>query len=73
MTRTTIAAATAVCLSALLGGPVAYAHAIADARAFPVTLTIDDPGVADEASIPAFSFQQQATDPGTGPLAGLWG
>ncbi len=66
MTRTTLAAATAACLSALPGGPDAHAHAIAGARVFPVTLTIDDPGVADEASLPTFSVQQQPDDPDTG-------
>ncbi len=66
MTRSTIVAATAVALSALPGGPAAHAHAIAGARVFPVTLTIDDPGVADEASIPTFSFQRQPNDPDTG-------
>ena len=44
----------------------ARAHAIAGARVFPVTLTIDDPGVADEASIPTFSVQRQPNDPDTG-------
>jgi hypothetical protein len=62
----TIMAATAACLSALLGSAAAHAHAIAGARVFPVTLTIDDPGVADEASIPTFSFQRQPNDPDTG-------
>ena len=66
MTRSTLVAATAVALSALLSGPAAHAHAIAGARVFPVTLTLDDPGVADEASIPTFSFQQQPNDADTG-------
>jgi hypothetical protein len=38
----------------------ASAHAIAGARVFPVTLTMDDPGVADEASFPTFSWQRSA-------------
>ncbi len=66
MTRTILAAAVAACLPALLGASDAHAHAVAGARTFPVTLTIDDPGVADEASIPTFSFQQQPNDPDTG-------
>ncbi len=45
----------------------AHAHAIAGARIFPVTLTVDDPGVADEASIPTFTLQRQAADGGPGP------
>jgi hypothetical protein len=35
----------------------AYAHGIAGARVFPVTLTTDDPSVADEASLPTFVYQ----------------
>ena len=37
----------------------AQAHAIAGDRTFPVTLTIDDPGVADEASIPTYTWNPQ--------------
>ena len=66
MTRTTLAAALAAGLSVPFGGPAAQAHAVAGARIFPVTLTIDDPGVADEASIPTFSVQRQPDDPDTG-------
>ena len=66
MTRIPLAAAAAVSLSALLGSAAAHAHAIAGPRVFPVTLTIDDPGVADEASLPTFSFQRQPDDPDTG-------
>jgi hypothetical protein len=36
----------------------AAAHAVAGDRVFPVTLTIDDPGVADEASLPTFTWQR---------------
>ncbi len=46
----------------------AHAHAIAGDRTFPVTLTMDDPGVADEASIPTFSVQRQGADGGPGPV-----
>ena len=59
-------AAAAASLPALLGGAAAHAHAIAGARVFPVTLTIDDPGVADEASIPTFTYQRLPNDPDTG-------
>jgi hypothetical protein len=45
----------------------ASAHAIAGARVFPVTLTIDDPGVADEASIPTFTVQRQGASGDLGP------
>lgn len=39
-------------------GHQAVAHAVAGNRVFPVTLTMDDPGVADEASVPTFSWQR---------------
>ena len=43
------------------------AHVIAGARVFPVTLTIDDPGTADEVSIPALTYTRSGADGGTGP------
>ena len=45
----------------------ADAHAVAGARVFPVTLTLDDPGVADEASVPTFVYQRSGSDDATGP------
>ncbi len=66
MKRSSLAAAAAVSLATLLGGAAAHAHAIAGARVFPVTLTVDDPGVADEASLPTFSYQRLPNDPDTG-------
>ena len=45
----------------------ASAHVVAGARVFPVTLTFDDPGVSDEASLPAFTYSRSAADGGTGP------
>jgi hypothetical protein len=47
----------------------AMAHAVCGPRTFPVTLTLDDPGVADEASLPTFTYQHSgASDgPGTAP------
>ncbi|WP_428376865.1 hypothetical protein [Lichenicoccus sp.] len=45
----------------------AFAHVIAGARVFPVTLTFDDPGVSDEASLPAFTYMRDGSDGGTGP------
>ncbi len=44
-----VAAFLAVC------APQAYAHGVAGDRFFPVTLAIDDPAVADEASLPTFA------------------
>ncbi len=52
--------------TASLAAPAA-AHVIAGVRLFPVTLTIDDPGVADEASLPAFTYVRGPADGGTGP------
>jgi hypothetical protein len=37
----------------------AFAHAIAGVRVFPVTLTLDDPGVADEATLPQVVYQPE--------------
>jgi hypothetical protein len=57
-----VAAVTLACAS-----PHAYAHVIAGDRTFPVTLTIDDPGVSDEASLPALTYQRSGANGGTGP------
>lgn len=55
-----IATAAALASAGLLGSYApCFAHAEAGARTFPVTLTLDDPGVEDEASIPTFSWQRQ--------------
>src|SRR5579859_1242109 len=48
----------------------AAAHAVSGVRVFPVTLTLDDPGVADEVTVP-----QVVVQPGPGPsddTAVLW-
>ncbi len=45
----------------------ALAHAVCGARVFPVTLTLDDPGVADEASLPTATYQRSGADGGPGP------
>jgi hypothetical protein len=52
--------AAAVPLAVLGVSPAALAHAVCGARVFPVTLTIDDPGVSDELSLPTFSFINNA-------------
>ena len=57
MSRLGSAALAGACL---LGANAAHAHAVAGARVFPVTLTIDDPGVADEASLPTFTALRPA-------------
>jgi hypothetical protein len=45
----------------------ALAHAVCGSRVYPVTLTLDDPGVADEITIPQVVYQRQAADGGPGP------
>ena len=55
MNRLASAAPAGAGLVLLLASP-ALAHVVAGNRVFPVTLTIDDPGVADEASIPAITY-----------------
>lgn len=59
--RNALSAAALACagLAALNPAP-ADAHVVAGARVFPVTLTFDDPGVGDEASLPAFSYGQSS-------------
>ncbi len=57
----------ALAATASLAAMPATAHVIAGVRLFPVTLTIDDPGVADEASLPAFTYVRGPADGGTGP------
>ena len=61
--------ATLACAGLLACRPSpAAAHAIAGARVFPVTLTIDDPGVADEASLPTFTGTRAGADGGPGSV-----
>ncbi len=57
--------AAALAFAAALAGQAApaAAHAIAGVRVFPVTLTLDDPGVADEATLPQVVYQPE---PGSG-------
>ena len=57
----------AIAATVIAAGHPARAHVIAGARVFPVTLTFDDPGVSDEASLPAFTYTRNAADGGSGP------
>jgi hypothetical protein len=50
----------------VLTSPV-QAHVVAGSRVFPVTLTLDDPGTADEGSLPSLVYQRSVQDGGTGP------
>ncbi len=52
--------AVALAAASVLACPPARAHVIVGARVFPVTLTFDDPGVADEATLPQFIWQRDA-------------
>jgi len=50
-------------LLAIAGGRPAAAHAVAGNRFFPATLSTDDPGVADELSLPTVSWFRTGDDP----------
>ena len=52
----------------LLMAHAAAAHGVAGSRFFPTTLTIDDPAVADEASLPTFTYNRQGANGGAGPV-----
>ena len=67
MRTTRLACLVAAAASLAVRAVPATAHVIAGDRVFPVTLTIDDPGVADEVSIPAFTYTRTGSDGGSGP------
>src|SRR5581483_6925850 len=50
-------------VSLLLLSQNAFAHGIIGARFFPATMTIDDPFVADEMSLPTISTLKSSDDP----------
>ncbi len=50
--------------ASLLASEPAFAHGFAGPHMFVSTLIIDDPNVADEASLPTFSYQPQPSDGG---------
>jgi hypothetical protein len=54
----------------LLPAGSALAHGFAGPHMFISTVLIDDPNVADEASLPTFTFLPQPTD--SGPAPGLY-
>lgn len=41
----------------------AFAHTVVGNRIFPATLTVDDPGVADELALPAFAYMPGGLNP----------
>lgn len=57
----------ALALAGGLAPGAVLAHVIVGDRLFPVTMTFDDPGVADEVSIPSFIYQRSGANGGTGP------
>src|SRR5260221_10043437 len=57
-----------VACSTLFLSAGAFAHGVAGKRVFPTTLTIDDPAVADEASLPTIQYQRHGTSDGGTPF-----
>ena len=55
------------CAGATLVGTPVLAHAVCGSRVYPVTLTLDDPGVADEVTLPQVVYSRAAADGGPGP------
>lgn len=69
MLKTLFRATPALAALAFAAPHTAAAHAIAGVRVFPVTLTLDDPGVADEATLPQIAYQPE---PGQSQLQFQW-
>jgi len=57
----------AVLAGLILPAAQAAAHGVCGPRIFVSTLTIDDPAVADEASLPTFAWTRDGSDGGKGP------
>ena len=57
----------ALAAASLLPAQPAWAHGFAGPHMFISTLLIDDPNVADEASLPTFFYLPQPTDGGATP------
>jgi hypothetical protein len=55
----------AACAALLAGASMAQAHTIVGDRIFPATLAIDDPGVNDELTLPAFTYMTAANPDGS--------
>jgi hypothetical protein len=62
-----LSAAALVCAGTVLHAPPLHAHAVCGSRVYPVTLTLDDPGVADELTMPQVTYMRNAADGGAGP------
>lgn len=70
MRNVLVAVAAACAVGAALDHPPAEAHVVVGNRTFPVTLTFDDPGVGDEATLPQFVYAP--SDPGTSQYQFQW-
>jgi hypothetical protein len=69
--KISLACAGAIAAAAIFAGiGPATAHTIIGNRIFPATLTIDDPGVDDELTIPAFAYSYGPSNPYTFPPVG---
>ena len=55
------------CAGGLLAASPALSHAVCGSRVYPVTLTLDDPGVADELTLPQVVYTREGADGGPGP------
>jgi hypothetical protein len=62
MTTIVWRAAAAAAVTLLFGNSAALAHGFAGDRFFPATILTDDPFVADEMSLPTFTYPPAATD-----------
>jgi hypothetical protein len=67
MHRSSFAVALACAGVLALPARQAAAHAVCGPRVFPVTLTLDDPGVSDEVTLPQVTYQRSGADGGSGP------
>jgi len=56
-----------VCAGVILRVTPVLAHAVCGNRVYPVTLTLDDPGVADEITLPQIVYTRVAAAGGAGP------
>ncbi|HTV44107.1 MAG TPA: hypothetical protein VMF05_02225 [Stellaceae bacterium] len=57
MPLSSVRAAAAILILVAVPSATALAHAVCGARVFPATLTMDDPGVNDELSLPTITYQ----------------
>ena len=63
MSTRSLSAALIGAAAALASGTAAHSHEIVGNRFFPATLTIDDPGVADELALPTITWSKTGDNP----------